>query len=494
MTLNLGAQVVTLDHIAAVLQGNLSIALASSRRAQLKKGFDFLQKKITSGDQPFYGINTGFGDLCNHQIPDKDLVQLQVRLIRSHACGTGDVIPESLARLILFLKIENISQGFSGASPALVDHLIAMYTAGISPIIMEQGSLGASGDLAPLAHLGLAIIGEGEVLQNGQEVAALDALSAAGLQPYSLQAKEGLAILNGTQFSTAFCLYGVVNGKRLWNLSNTVAALSIDAFECQLTPYDARIQEIRPHQGQINAARAIRDLLQDREAPTNPPHKIQDPYAFRCIPQVHGATWDTLSFAEKTVNTEINAVTDNPLIFPDSDGILSGGNFHAQPIALCSDFLAIALAELGSISERRTFQLISGERMLPAFLCQDPGLNSGMMIPQYTAASIVSQNKQLCTPASVDSIVSSNGQEDHVSMAANAGTKLARVVDNLYRILAIEWMNAAQAFHFRRPRKSSPTLETLLKDYRKVVPVLAEDRQLAKDIAASVNFLQNCTV
>ena len=494
MTLYLGAEPVSVDHIEQVLSGDLSIALSDSRGQQLSRGFEFIQQRINASDTTYYGINTGFGDLCDHRIAPSDLLLLQDRLIRSHACGTGAEVPESIARLILFLKIENISQGYSGVSPALVDHLLAMYASGISPVVYEQGSLGASGDLAPLAHLGMSILGEGKSYFRGSKIDTVTALDKAGLSPYTLQAKEGLAILNGTQFSTAYSLYGWVHGYRLWRLANHVAALSMDAFECLLSPFDERIQELRPHAGQGKTAAAIRQLLTGREAPSGPAHKVQDPYAFRCIPQVHGASWDTLDFARRTLEVEINAVTDNPLIFPESEGILSGGNFHAQPIALASDYLAIALAELGSISERRTFQLISGERDLPPFLSVDPGLNSGLMISQYTAASIASQNKQLCTPASVDSIVSSNGQEDHVSMAANAGTKLYRVVDNVYRILAIEWMTAAQAMSFRRPRRSSPRLEEWLRQYREEVPFLESDRYLAKDIAASVSFLQNVNV
>lgn len=493
MTLNLGAHLVTLDHISAALAGNLTIGLDQKRRIKLEKGYDYLQRKIADPNKSYYGINTGFGDLCNHTISNADLLLLQERLIKSHACGTGDIIPESIARLILLLKIENISQGHSGASPALIDQLIGMYQSGISPVIKEQGSLGASGDLAPLAHLGLAIMGEGQVWLKGEITEASAALAQGGMTPYALQAKEGLAILNGTQFSNAFCLHGLIHGLKLWKIANYTAALSIDAFECQLTPYDPRIHNVRPHEGQIKTAQAILEALEDREAPELL-HKIQDPYAFRCIPQVHGASWDTMAFVKKTALIELNSVTDNPLIFPNSDGILSGGNFHAQPLALANDFLAIALSELGSISERRIFQLISGERKLPAFLCADPGLNSGLMIPQYTAASIASQNKQLCTPASVDSIVSSNGQEDHVSMAANAGTKLARVVENIYRILAIEWMTAAQAMHFRRPRKTSSFLEHQLKAYRELVPVLEEDRILATDIELTVDFLKKFNV
>ncbi|NNE30651.1 MAG: histidine ammonia-lyase, partial [Saprospiraceae bacterium] len=419
---------------------------------------------------------------------------LQENLIRSHACGMGEQVPFEISRLIFFLKIENISQGFSGVSPKLIDQMIKLFNAGVAPVLFKLGSLGASGDLAPLAHLGLMIMGEGEALLMGNPVTAGQALEAANCSPHRYLAKEGLAILNGTQFSSAYCLYGALHGKKICRLANLIASLSLDAYECNLSPFDPRIQQVRPHPGQSAVAKDVLENLEGRQALNGESHKVQDPYAFRCIPQVHGATYDVLDYVEKTALNEANAVTDNPLIFFETDAILSGGNFHAQPIALSSDFLTIALSEIGSISERRIFQLISGQRGLPPFLTSDPGLNSGMMIAQYTAASIASQNKQLCTPASADNIVSSNFQEDHVSMGANAGTKLFRVVENVYRILAIEWMSAAQAMHFRKQRKTSPKLSSLIDLYRKETPVLEKDRVLSDDMRRTVTFLKDLDV
>jgi len=319
---------------------------------------------------------------------------------------------------------------------------------------------------------------------------AQKALETFGWKPIRLQSKEGLALLNGTQFCSAYGVWCLLESQRLLQLANLCAALSIDAFDCRMSPFNELLQKVRPHAGQTAVAKTIRDFLENSEMIARPKTSVQDPYSFRCVPQVHGASYDTIAHVERTFLTEINSVTDNPTIFPDEDMLLSGGNFHAQPLALTLDFLAIALAELGSISERRTYQLISGQRGLPAFLTMQGGLNSGFMIPQYTAASIVSQNKQLCTPASVDSIVSSNGQEDHVSMGANAATKAYRVVKNLESILAIEFMTAAQALEFRRPAKTSPVLEGVLEKYRKVVPPLNGDRILHDDMAGTVEFLR----
>ena len=449
----------------------------------------YLERRMADSDQLLYGINTGFGALCNIRISHDETEQLQHNLVKSHACGAGEEVPAEIVRAMLFLKIRNMAYGHSGVRLELVQRLIDLYNADVLPVVYQQGSLGASGDLAPLAHLSLPLIGLGEVWYQGRRIAASEVLAELGLAPLRLQSKEGLALLNGTQFSTAYALLGVNKAQQIFEMANMCAALSVDAFQCRLSPFDQKLHIVRAYEGQIRTAGKIRHWLEGSEIAAQEKAHVQDPYAFRCVPQVHGASWEAIEHVRHLVQTEINSVTDNPMIFPDADEILSGGNFHAQPIALALDYLAIAVSELGSISERRTYQLISGARGLPPFLTPLPGLHSGLMIPQYTAASIASQNKQLCTPASVDSIVSSNGQEDHVSMAANAATKAWRVLNNVQTILAIEWMTAAQALHLRRPAQSSPALESLIQAYRNVVPPLHEDRVLSEDMQATVRFL-----
>lgn len=483
-------QALTLAHIAQALESGCRLALAEESRRRIQHCRDYLNDKLKHSDELFYGINTGFGALCDIRISREETEALQYKLVQSHACGTGNEAPPQIVRLMLLLKARSLSHGFSGVRLELVEYLLEFFNRGILPVVYEQGSLGASGDLAPLAHFSLPLIGMGEVYYQGEKRQGGEVLASLGLAPLRLQAKEGLALLNGTQFSGAYCGWCLLEARRLFTMANLCAALSIDAFDCRLSPFDERLHAIRPHEGQQRVAASIREWLQGSGLAARPKHYVQDPYAFRCVPQVHGASWAAITHTEQAFLTEANSVTDNPNIFPDSDAILSGGNFHAQPLALVLDYMAIALAELGSISERRTYQLISGARGLPSFLTPRPGLNSGLMIPQYTAASIVSQNKQLCTPASVDSIVSSNGQEDHVSMAANAATKCYRVVENLERILAIEWMTAAQAMEFRRPAQSSPAIEQWLEKYRQVAPAVTEDRVLHDDIVKTVAFFR----
>lgn len=476
--------------VEAVLEAHQRLELSAAAHQKIENGYVFLQKKIANPHSTFYGINTGFGDLCNVRICDADLSQLQINLVRSHACGTGDEVPKEVVRLMLFLKIQSLSYGNSGVQPQTVERLVQFFNDDALPVIYQLGSLGASGDLAPLAHLSLPLLGEGKMYYKNEKIPPPQYLAEKNLSPIHLSAKEGLALLNGTQFSTAYLLWCTIQAQKLLKLANTVAALSLDAFDCRLEPFDARLHAVRPHKGQVGVADFIRNVLKNSEIIAQTKTAVQDPYAFRCVPQVHGASADTIAYVASVVETEINAVTDNPTIFEDSDGILSGGNFHAQPIALAADFLAIALAELGSISERRTFQMMTGKRGLPVFLAENAGLNSGLMIVQYTAASIVSQNKQLANPASTDSIVSSNGQEDHVSMASNAGTKCYRVVENLWRILAIEWLSAAQALETRRPLKTGSNLEILLEKYRLKVPKITEDRIMHDDIEATIDFLK----
>ena len=487
----ISADFLSLEQIENIVSNKTKIALSENSIVQINKCRNYLDQKLNQSKSLFYGINTGFGSLCNIQISDTEIDKLQIRLVVSHACGMGDEVPPNIVKLMLLLKIQSLSYGYSGVHLRTVQRLIDFYNRDIIPVVFQQGSLGASGDLAPLAHLSLPLIGMGTVYYQNEKVEAKYVLEKFNWEPLALHSKEGLALLNGTQFSASFMAWCLLETKRLLRLASLTAALSIDAFACGLSPFDERLHKIRPHDGQQEIAATILKILSGSELANSTKEYVQDPYSFRCVPQVHGASADAINYIKQVLLTEINAVTDNPNIFPEDDLILSGGNFHAQPLALTLDFLAIAVAELGSISERRTYQLISGSRGLPPFLSPDAGLNSGLMIPQYTAASIVSQNKQLCTPASVDSIVSSNGQEDHVSMAANAATKAFLVVKNVERLIAIEFMTAAQALEFRRPLKSSVYLENLINQYRTVVKPLKEDRFLSPDMHETVVFLKS---
>jgi histidine ammonia-lyase len=483
-------QWIELKELEDLLLSSKTIELGADARAAIAKCRQYLDDKMANHDQLIYGINTGFGSLCNTAISFEDLGLLQYNLVVSHACGTGEEVPAELVKRMLLLKIIGLSHGHSGVQVATVERLIFFYNNEILPVVYQQGSLGASGDLAPLAHLSLPLIGEGEVYFKGEKVASKSVLANFSLEPIQLQSKEGLALLNGTQFMSAYASYAVSNSIQLWEQWNKVAALSLEGYDGRINPFQANVNEIRNQKGQIETATIFRDLLAGSEVVMQEKAHVQDPYSFRCIPQVHGASKDAIDYVAQIVEREINAVTDNPTVFPDEDDIVSAGNFHGQPLAISMDFLAIALAEMGSISERRVYKLISGTRNLPAFLVANPGLNSGFMIPQYTAASVVSQNKQLCTPASIDSIDSSNGQEDHVSMGANAATKLYRIIQNCYTIQGIELLNAAQAFEFRRPLKSSETLETLYSNYRKVVTFVKNDTFLQPLIAESVKFVK----
>ena len=455
-----------LSKINEILTTNQQLVLSEEAQQKISKCRKYLDKKLSKSEKPMYGINTGFGALYNVKISTENLTILQENLVMSHACGTGEKVPNKIVKLMLFLKIQSLSYGYSGVQLVTVNRLIDFYNHNILPVIYTQGSLGASGDLAPLAHLALPLIAKGEVIFEGKSYSGEEILKKFDWQKIELQSKEGLALLNGTQFMSAYGVSILLKSFKLSYLADVFSALSLDAFDGRIEPFNDMIHLVRPHNGQVQTAKKIKELLVDSEILSQAKKHVQDPYSFRCVPQVHGASKDTLNFVKKTIEIEINSVTDNPNIFAEADEIISGGNFHGQPLALGLDFLGIALAELGSISERRTFQLVSGSRGLPSFLVSNPGLNSGFMIPQYTAASIVSQNKQLATPASVDSIVSSNGQEDHVSMGANAATKAKRIVDNLETILAIEFLNAAQALEFRKPLKTSSFLESLVKMYR----------------------------
>ena len=484
----------SLDDISQIIKEKKTLALSDENRQKIEKCRKYLDDKLNHTDGLLYGINTGFGSLCNIKIDPGSLRQLQDNLVRSHACGVGDAVPQKVVKLMLLLKIQSLSYGYSGVQLQTVERLIYFFNNDLLPVVYQKGSLGASGDLAPLAHLCLPFIGEGEFNGPGGTGAAKNFLQKHGLQPIQLEAKEGLALLNGTQFMSAYGTYCLLETRRLNYLSDVIAALSIDAFDCRMEPYWPYIHNIRPHDGQKETAANILKLLQESEIAKLTKTQVQDPYAFRCIPQVHGASKTAFKHVEQVFETENNSVTDNPNVFPDEDLILSGGNFHGQPLALTLDYLKIALAELGNISERRTYNLISGKRNLPEFLVAAPGLNSGLMIPQYTAASMVSENKQLCTPASVDSIPSSNGQEDHVSMGSNAATAAYRVVENVKHILAIEWLNAAQAIEFSRPKKTAPLLENMVAEYRKNVPFIENDRILHDDIMKTVKFLDDLEI
>ncbi len=487
----ISTNILSLEDINEIITFNKKLELSEEAKVNIQKCRDYLDQKMAQNDTPIYGINTGFGSLCNIKIDDSQLSELQENLVKSHACGTGETVPNEVVKIMLLLKIQSLSYGHSGVQLDTVQRLIHFFNHDVYPVIYQLGSLGASGDLAPLAHLSLPLINEGEVFFENKIITASNLNNHFGWQPIKLQSKEGLALLNGTQFMSAYGVFVLLKAQKFSYLADLIGATSLDGFDGRIEPFSELIHYIRPHKGQINTALRISEFLHESEIIGQPKNHVQDPYSFRCMPQVHGATKDTMDYVEKVFKTEINAVTDNPNIFYDSDQIISGGNFHGQPLALALDFLGIALAELGSISERRTFQLIAGQRNLPAFLIENPGLNSGLMIPQYTAASIVSQNKQLAAPASVDSIVSSNGQEDHVSMGANAATKCYRIMQNLERILAIELINASQAVAFRRPLQSSTFIEMFLKSFRDVVPIIKNDRIFHYDIEKAVRFLNS---
>lgn len=465
-----------------------NIGLSAAAVERIANNRQYLDNKISEG-VTYYGINTGFGSLCDVRINDDQLAALQENLVCSHACGMGDEVPEDVVKLMLLLKAHGLSQGYSGIRKEVVQRLVDFYNLGIYPVIYELGSLGASGDLAPLAHLSLPIFGKGKVRYKGVVRDSMDVLKETGLEPIPLAAKEGLALLNGTQFMSSYGTWALMASNRLYAWANTIGALSTDAYHSKKDPFKHPIHRVRPHKGQINTAQRLTALLEGSAIQDIPKPQVQDPYSFRCMPQVHGASMDVISNVTGVLETEINSVTDNPIVFHDEDEIISGGNFHGQPLALNLDFLAIAMSELANISERRTYLMVSGQRNLPPFLAPNAGVNSGFMIAQYTAAAIVSQNKQLCTPASVDSIVSSNGQEDHVSMGANAATKLHKLINNVQRVLAIELLTAVQALEFRRPNKTSPALEKLHAAFRKEVSFMNIDRTLHDDMVIAERFL-----
>ena len=489
--LPLDKSVLTFQQVKHFLKYKQLVSITFAAHESILKCRKYLDEKLEESDELFYGINTGFGFLQNVHIDKEQLRTLQSNLLLSHACGMGEEVPEEIVKLMMMLKIKSLSYGYSGIGIEVVKRLMDMYNNDVLPVIYTQGSLGASGDLAPLSHLCVPLIGSGEVRYKGEKMKAAEALEKSGWKPLELQSKEGLALINGTQFMSAYGMNCLINAERLMEWANIIAAISFDAFDGNKDSLNEKIHSIRDHDGQVFVAAEMRALLEESEIYSAHKKQVQDPYSFRCIPQVHGATKDTFDFVLKTFLKEINSVTDNPNIFPDDDLILSGGNFHGQPLALGLDFLAIAMSELANISERRTYQLLSGQRDLPLFLVKNPGLNSGLMIPQYTAAGIVSENKQLCTPASVDSISSSNNQEDHVSMGANAATKCLRVIDNVEKVLAIELLSAVQAMEYRRPMKSSPVLEEVIAAFRGKISFNEADRFLHDDMIQAVEFMRN---
>lgn len=487
--LPLGSDQITFADIQRYIAKEQLVSVTDEAQEAITECRNFLDKKINSSEALFYGINTGFGFLQHVRIDKGQLNKLQDNLLKSHACGMGEEVPPQIVRMMLMLKIKSLAYGHSGVSIEIVNRLMKMHNEKVLPIVYTKGSLGASGDLAPLSHLSLPLIGMGKVLFKGERHEAAEVMNYLEWPALELQSKEGLALINGTQFMSAYGMHCLNFSDRLLRWADVIASISIEAYQCNTDFLNEHIHSIRPHPGQISTARYIRNYLEGSGIASKEKQQIQDPYSFRCIPQVHGASKDTFDFVLKTFLTEINSVTDNPNIFPGDDLILSGGNFHGQPLALGLDYLSIAMSEIGNISERRIYQLLSGLRGLPLFLIQNHGLNSGLMIPQYTAASLVSENKQLCTPASVDSITSSNNQEDHVSMGANAATKCLKVLKNLEQVLAIELLTACQALDFVRPLRSSEYVENIFQEYRKVVSFNESDRVLHEDMVRSVNFM-----
>ena len=485
----IGSGNLTYDLIEKILKENLKLVLSEEAKKKIQHCRDYLDKKTDDNTVPIYGVTTGFGSLCNKHITREELTTLQENLVKSHSCSVGTPVDKTVVKLMLLLKAHALSMGFSGVQVITVQRIIDFYNNDIYPIVYDRGSLGASGDLAPLANLFLPLIGEGEVMYEGERLKGSQILEKFGWEPITLQSKEGLALLNGTQFMSANGIKALIDGWHMVNCFDLFGAMSLEAFEGRIEPFWDCIQQVRPHPGQIETGKVFRKILEGSEIIKMEKPWVQDPYSFRCIPQVHGAVKDAMHHVTEVLHIEINSVTDNPTVFPDIDQVVSGGNFHGEPIALVFDYMGVALHELGNISERRVAQLILGLRGLPEFLVAKPGLNSGFMIPQYAAASVVSQNKMYSWPASCDSIVSSNGQEDLVSMGANSATKLHKIIDNLKIVAAIELMNAAQGIDFRRPLQSSPLIESVMKEYRKHVPFVDEDVVMQEYIQKTMEFL-----
>ena len=486
----ISAEHLSIERVGEIIFNGYQLELSDDARNRILRCREYLDKKMAVNEKPVYGVTTGFGSLCNVSIGKDQLTQLQINLMMSHACGTGDRVPNEIVKIMLLLKIQSLSYGFSGCKLDTVERLIDFFNNDILPVVYMQGSLGASGDLVPLAHLSLPLVGMGDVEYKGKVMTGAQMLQVMGWKPIQLASKEGLALLNGTQNMSSFAVWALLQSHRLSDWADKIAAMSLDAYCGLVEPFTDAVHQVRPHKGQIETAARMRELLAGSEIVEKPKSYVQDPYSFRCVPQVHGSVKDTMAYVESVIDTEINSATDNPTVCPDEDLIISAGNFHGEPIALPMDFLAIAMSELANISERRIYKLVSGTRALPSFLVANPGVNSGFMITQYTAASVVSLNKSLCNPASVDSIPSCQGQEDHVSMGANAAIKLYKVVLNTERVLAIELFNSAQALEFRRPLKSSPIIQKMFEEYRKVVPFIVNDEVMYPYIQKSIDFLR----
>jgi histidine ammonia-lyase len=489
----IGERPIGLSDIRAVLAGPIAVQLSDRARGLIQRSADTVKRLLATGDA-IYGVNTGFGKLAKTRIAAEDLDRLQINIVRSHAAGVGAPLSEGVTRLILLLKLNALAQGASGISLAAMEALTSLINAGVLPVIPGQGSVGASGDLAPLAHMSLVLIGEGEAMVKGVRMPGSGALRAAGVSPVALGPKEGLALLNGTQVSTALALSGLIAAERNAEAAILAGAMSVDAVLGSDTPFDPRIHALRPHPGQVLAAAHYRRLLsasQIRASHLEGDDRVQDPYSFRCQPQVMGACLDLLANAARTLTIEANAVSDNPLVFAEDGAVLSGGNFHAEPVAFAADIIAMAVAEIGSLSERRIAALIdSSISLLPPFLIRNPGLNSGFMIPQCTAAALMSENKQMSHPASVDSAPTSANQEDHVSMATHGARRLGPMNANLARILAIELMAAAEGIDFRRPLRSSSLIEDAHALVRAKAAKRDEDREFATDTEAVARLIE----
>lgn len=487
----IGEKPITSAEAFNAVKNRWSLKIAPEARQRIDSCRAYLEKHLRESSTSVYGINTGFGALYHKCISKEDLSKLQENLVKSHACGVGDKVDADISRLIILLKINALALGFSGIRLEVVQKMMELYNRDVIPVVYKQGSLGASGDLSPLAHLSLPLLGLGEVFYKGEVCPSHIAMRSEKIEPIILAEKEGLALLNGTQFMTAYAVSVSSRFSKLLSIANRIAAISLEAFDGRTEAFSNRIQEVRNHIGQIEVAKEISGYLSGSDMAKWPKTHVQDPYSFRCIPQVHGAVWDVLKHFEELIFKEINGVTDNPIIFKEEGEIISGGNFHGQTIAFGFDYLKLAMAEIGAISERRTYKLVSGQRGLPEFLITNAGLNSGFMIPQYTAASLVSRNKQLASPASIDSIDSSNGQEDHVSMGANAALQADEIYKNVEMILAIELLTASKAIEFRRPLKSSEVLEEFLVRFRQHVVIGDEDEILYVHIHKAIAFIQS---
>ena len=486
----ISAEHLTIERIGEIISQRMKLELSEDAKTRIRRCRNYLDKKIASNGAPVYGVTTGFGSLCNVSIGKDQLSQLQINLIKSHACGTGERVPNEIVKIMMLLKIQSLNYGYSGCKLDTVQRLIQFFNNDIYPVVLKQGSLGASGDLVPLAHMCLPLVGLGEVEFQGHIISGMEMLRKKRWKPIELASKEGLALLNGTQNMSAFAVWCLLQAQRLNDWADVIAAMSLDAFDGRIEPFIQVVQDVRPHQGQSETAVRIRNLMEGSQILNNIKAHVQDPYSFRCVPQVHGAVKDTVRYVRSVIDIEINSATDNPTVCPDDDLIISAGNFHGEPIALPIDFLSIGMSELANISERRIYRLVSGTRGLPSFLVANPGVNSGFMITQYTAASVVSLNKSLAMPSSVDSIPSCQDQEDLVSMGANAAIKLYKVILNTERVLAIELFNAAQALDFRLPLRSSPVLTRLHSDYRRVVPFILNDELMYPHIEHSIDFIR----